>query len=280
MINKFKSFQGTSKPGLGPAQMAVMLRNLMIRLGYKKFFIQGGDWGSVIGSHIATLYPDNVLGYHSNMCTAMTPKAMLKGFVANFAPRLFAPKDYEDLFFPMSEKFKYILEESGYMHIQATKPDTIGTALQDNPVGLAAYILEKFSTWTNSAYRSSTDGGLRKRFKLDALLDNIMIYYLTNSITTSQRIYKEHFSPEQRALQLERAPTEVLTGCARFKHDLMHFLDYQLKDKYPNLIHSTYHNQGGHFAALELPTTLYDDFISFVKKVEQIKKISSYKREV
>ncbi|TMW44584.1 hypothetical protein DOY81_010336 [Sarcophaga bullata] len=60
----------------------------------------------------------------------------------------------------------------------------------------------------------------------------------------------------------------------------MHFLDYQLKDKYPNLIHRTYHNHGGHFAALELPTTLYDDFISFVKKVEKIKKISSQKRSV
>lgn len=260
--------------------MAVMLRNLMVRLGYNKFFIQGGDWGSVIGSHIATLFPDNVLGYHSNMCTAMTPKAMLKGYVASFAPRLFAPADYEDLFFPMSEKFKYILEESGYMHLQATKPDTIGTALQDNPIGLAAYILEKFSTWTNPSYRTSTDGGLRKRFKMDALLDNIMIYYLTNSITTSQRIYKEHFSSEQRALQLERVPTQVLTGCTRFKHDLMHFLDYQLKDKYPNLIHSTYHNEGGHFAAMELPITLYDDFISFVKKVEKIENISSYKKEL
>ncbi|KAI8119030.1 Juvenile hormone epoxide hydrolase 1 [Lucilia cuprina] len=275
--------QGTSKKGLGPAQMAVMMRNLMLRLGYKKFFIQGGDWGSVIGSHIATLFPENVLGYHSNLCTALTPKAMIKGAVASLFPSFFSPKGYENFFFPMSEKLKFIMEETGYMHLQSTKPDTIGTALQDNPVGLAAYILEKFSTWTNPSYRSSSDGGLKKRFKLDALLglvDNIMIYHLTNSITTSQRIYKEHYAPEQRALQLERVPTNVLTGCARFKNDLMHFLDFQLKDKYPNLIHSTYHNEGGHFAAMELPTTLYEDFINFVKKVEKVKKISSYKREL
>lgn len=251
-----------------------------MRLGYKKFFIQGGDWGSVIGSHIATLFPENVLGYHSNMCTVLTPKGLVKGAVASMFPSFFAPKGFEDFFFPMTEKFKFLIEESGYMHLQSTKPDTIGSALQDNPVGLAAYILEKFSTWTNPSYRHSTDGGLKKRFKLDALLDNIMIYHLTNSITTSQRIYKEHYSREHRALQLERVPTKVLTGCVRFKNDLMHFLDFQLKDKYPNLIHSTYHKEGGHFAAMELPATLYDDFISFVRQVENIKKISNYKREL
>lgn len=280
LINCLIFLQSTSKTGLGPAQMAVIMRNLMIRLGYNKFFIQGGDWGSAIGSHIATLFPENVLGYHSNMCAVLTPKAMLKGAIASIIPSYFVPKGYEDFFFPLADKLKFIMEESGYMHLQSTKPDTIGTVLQNNPVGLAAYILEKFSTWTNPSYRHLPNGGLKERFKLDALLDNIMIYYLTESITTSQRIYKEHFAPEQAALNLQRVPTNVLTGCARFKNDLLHFTDFQLKDKYPNLIHSTYHKAGGHFAALELPNTLYNDFLSFVEKVEEIEKISNYKREM
>lgn len=256
------------------------MRNLMLRLGYKKFFMQGGDWGSIIGSHIATLFPENVLGYHSNFCSSLSTKALIKGVVADMFPSLFAPKGYEDFFFPLSEKLKYIMEEMGYMHLQATKPDTIGSVLQDNPIGLAAYILEKFSTWTNASYRHLPDGGLKKRYKLDALLDNVMIYYLTNSITTSQRIYKEFTSPDQRALQLDRVPTNVPTGCARFKNDLYHMLDFQLKDKYTNLIHSTYYKEGGHFAAMEVPTILYHDFINFVQKVEKIKKISNYKAEL
>ncbi|XP_061387769.1 juvenile hormone epoxide hydrolase 1 [Musca vetustissima] len=272
--------QGTSKRGLGPAQIAVMMRNLMLRLGYKKFFIQGTDWGSIIGSHIATLFPENVLGYHSNMCTVSSPKSMIKGLIAGSFPGIFAPKGYEDFFSPVSEKIHFLLEETGYAHLHSTKPDTIGTALHDNPVGLAAYILEKFSTWTNATYRHLPDGGLKKRYKLDALLDNVMIYYLTNSITTSMRIYKEAVTEEQRALKLDRVPTNVPTACARFKNEMMHFMDLQLKDKYKNLIQSTYYKEGGHFAAMEVSDIVYKDFIEFVKKVEKIKKITGYKREL
>ncbi|XP_037945600.1 juvenile hormone epoxide hydrolase 1 [Teleopsis dalmanni] len=262
--------QGSSKPGLGPAQVAVIIRNLMLRLGYRKFFVQGGDWGSVIGANIATLYPESVLGYHSNMCNNLSPKAALKGFIANLLPSFFAPEGFRDLFFPQSKKLSYLIEESGYFHIQSTKPDTIGHALTDNPVGLAAYILEKFSTWTNPNYRNLTDGGLTKRYKIDTLLDNLMIYYLTNSITTSQRLYAEAHSKANMGLQMDRVPTDVPTGCARFKYDIMHFLDFQLKDKFTNLIHSTYYGKGGHFIAMEAPSLLFDDFIEFVRKVEKL----------
>ncbi|CAD7077458.1 unnamed protein product [Hermetia illucens] len=265
--------QGSSKTGLGPAEIAVIFRNLMFRLGYKKFFIQGGDWGSLIGSNIATLFPEVVLGYHSNMCASPSFLSMIKKTIASYYPKPFVPEGYEDFFFPQSEKFKYMLEETGYFHIQATKPDTIGTVLTHNPVGLAAYILEKFSTWTNKDYRKLSDGGLEKRFTLEALLDNIMIYYLTNSITTSQRLYSEAFTLRELALQLDRVQTNVPTGCARFKQDLAHDLDWALKDKFTNLIHSTYHKDGGHFAAFELPKVLYKDFIEFIDKVVKINNL-------
>lgn len=140
----------------------------------------------------------------------------------------------------------------------------------NNPVGLAAYILEKFATWTFPQHRSLPDGGLDSRKDLfDAYFDNIMIYYLSKSITTSFRLYSEGFSLKQREHKLERVPTNVPTGCARFKNDLAHELDWILKDKYTNLVQSTYHKNGGHFAALEVPAVLYKDFIDFVKKVEE-----------
>lgn len=118
--------EGSAKPGFGIAQMAIVLRNLMLRVGYEKFYIQGGDWGSIIGSTIATLFPDNVLGYHSNMCFYHTPLSMIKGFIASFVPSYFIDTKYEDFVFPLMEKYKFLLGESGYFHLQATKPDTIG----------------------------------------------------------------------------------------------------------------------------------------------------------
>lgn len=142
-----------------------------------------------------------------------------------------------------------------------------GTALAHNPVGLAAYILEKFSTWTDPNFRDTMDGGLDKAFTKDALFDNLMIYYLTNSITTSQRLYAEAFSIEHMSLQMDRVPVQVPTGCARFKNDLAHSSDWQLSSKYPQLVHSTFYRKGGHFAAMEVPDFLYNDFTQFVKKL-------------
>lgn len=106
--------------------MAVVLRNLMIRLGYERFYIQGGDWGSILGSTIATLFPDNVIGYHSNMCVINSPLSVIKGAVASVYPSYFVEKQYEDFFFPLAEKWQNLVQETGYFHLQATKPDTIG----------------------------------------------------------------------------------------------------------------------------------------------------------
>lgn len=80
----------------------------------------------------------------------------------------------------------------------------LGVALRDSPVGLAAYILEKFSTWTNKTYKYLPDGGIEKKFGLTDLLDNVMIYWVTDSITTSMRLYSETFSSAQFSLGLDK----------------------------------------------------------------------------
>jgi juvenile hormone epoxide hydrolase len=101
---------------------------------------------------------------------------------------------------------------------------------------------------------------------MDALLDNVMIYYLTNSITTSVRIYSEALSKKQLGYNIDRVPLHVPSACARFKYEIFNKLDFVLKEKYKNLVQSTFHEDGGHFAALQLPKVLYNDFLSFVKK--------------
>lgn len=195
----------------------------------------------------------------------MSPLASIKIFIASFAPSWFIEEQFISWYYPFTPKFMWLLQESGYMHIQATKPDTIGVALQNNPVGLAAYIIEKFSTWTNGEYRGLADGGLEKYFTMDGLLDNIMLYYLTNSITTSVRIYKESFI-EEAEYEMAKVPLTQPTGCAKFKNEIMHSPDFVLKDKFPKLIQSSHFDDGGHFAAMQLPKVLYNDFITFIQK--------------
>lgn len=113
-------------PGMSPTEMSIVFRNLMISLGYKQFLVQGGDWGSLIGSTLATIFPENVIGFHSNMCASMSASSAVKGFIAGFYPTAFIKPEYIDFHYPAGEKFTYLIEESGYMHLQATKPDTIG----------------------------------------------------------------------------------------------------------------------------------------------------------
>lgn len=243
--------EGASKVGFGPAEVAVVLRNLMLRVGHKKFVIQGGDWGSIIGSNIATLFPQNVIAYHSNFCVVRTPLSTIKLLIASLWPTAFIDEKFVPLVFPLGEKFQTMIEETGYFHIQATKPDTIGAVLTQSPIGLAAYILEKF----DSFYPNYDD---------DALLDNIMIYTLTKSMTTAVRLYAEAMTKRQTALGLMNVPTAVPTACARFWNDIAHPIDWQLKDKYTKLMQSTYYEKGGHFAAMEVPDILLHDFITFI----------------
>jgi juvenile hormone epoxide hydrolase len=144
---------------------------------------------------------------------------------------------------------------------------SINIALSNNPIGLAAWILEKFSTATNREYRQRADGGFENDFTLDALLDNIMIYYLTNSATTSSRIYKENFN---KTYPMDRVAVEVPTGCAHFKNEIQHQFNFLTQERFKKIIHNSYFDHGGHFAAMQLPKILHKDFVLFVKKTLEL----------
>lgn len=259
--------QAATRTGFNAAEMATVMRNLMLKLGHKKFFVQGGDWGSIIGSNLATLYPDNVLGYHSNMCVMTTPLSILKSIYTHYYPeKVLANRMFHDHHTPLWEKYQNLLVETGYYHIQATKPDTIGAVLDSSPVALAAYILEKFQTCTGPSLNQDF-GAIVTVFGLETVLDNLMFYYLNSAATTAGRFYAENSAKAYRDLQLERVQSPVPMGCARFRFDLLPASDWQLRDKFPNLQHSMYFQHGGHFAAMEMPSMLFNDFTAFVRKV-------------
>ncbi|XP_047539262.1 juvenile hormone epoxide hydrolase-like isoform X1 [Vanessa atalanta] len=256
---------GAKRPGLGADKVAVVFRNLMHRLGFKKYYIQGGDWGALITSCMATFFPDEVLGYHSNMPFIMSPKVTLITLIGALYPPLVVGSNVQDRMYPMLEKYANIIEETGYMHIQSTKPDTIGVALSDSPTGLAAYILEKFSTWTQLSNRKATDGALTKQFSRDQLLDNLMVYWSSNSITTSMRLYAETFNKRYLGLGLEEIPTNVPAWFIQAKNELTYTPIWALKTKYPNIINETILDDGGHFLAFQLPEIFSNDVIKAIQ---------------
>ena len=264
--------EGAVRPGMATTQMAVVFKNLMHRLGFEKFYVQGGDWGALISANMAVLFPEKVTGLHANMCTIlMSASTFAWSVIGSYFPSLVGVSEHYSLYYPLSTTLSTLIEESGYFHIQATKPDTIGAALTASPDALAAYILEKFSTWTNKAYKERDDGGLTEKYTLDELLDNIMIYWVSNSIATSVRLYAENFNSAYRALKVEKLPINVPTGCAVFPQDLLLQPKSLLKSRYPNIIQYNVMPRGGHFAAFEEPRLLADDIFSFVKKTEELK---------
>nr|QOI60666.1 juvenile hormone epoxide hydrolase 2 [Mythimna separata] len=262
------------RPGLGTAQIGVVMRNLMHRLGYKKFYVQGGDWGGLIGSNMATFFPKEVLGFHTNIAMTMSPAATLLEFIGSLYPPLIVDPELADRLYPLKKRFAFILEETGYLHIQASKPDTVGIALSDSPAGLLAYILEKFSTWTRPEFRSKVDGGLDFRFTKDQLIDNLMMYWATGSITTSMRLYSENFNSKVMGWKLDEIPTPVPVWALQAKYELAYQPPCIVKFKFPNLVGTTVLDDGGHFVAFELPKPFSEDVIKAIGEFRKVAKKS------
>ncbi|KPJ20527.1 Juvenile hormone epoxide hydrolase [Papilio machaon] len=260
----FAVVQAPVRPGVAPGQMAVIFKNLMSRLGFKKFYIQGGDWGSAVASSLATLYPEDILGHHTNFAMVQNKQATLKTILGAFFPSLVVKSHLASRMYPLSSFFSYLLEETGYAHIQGTKPDTVGVSLTDSPSGLLAYILEKFSTWTNVENKLKPDGGLEIRFTKDKLIDNLMIYWTSNCITTSMRLYAEQTSSKNRELDLDSYTTPVPTWAFQTKSEMIYQPPSVLKTKYLNFLGATVLEDGGHFLALELPQIFVNDVFKAV----------------
>jgi epoxide hydrolase len=232
------------QPGYNPQRIAGIFAQLMARLGYTRYGAQGGDFGSVITRSVAVQDAAHMVGLHLNFCTAPAGAA---------SPDATARLPAEE-----REKIRSRLfttgEEQGYSGIQGTKPQTIGYAIDDSPVGLAAWIVEKFRSWCDC------DGNVEKRFTKDELLTNITLYWVTQTATSSFRLYYEarHSGPaDERRI-------EVPTACAIFPRELI-YAPRQWLEPRMNLVRWTEMPRGGHFAALEEPTLLVADMRAFFR---------------
>jgi len=256
--------QAAAKPGLGANQVAVVMKNLMERLGFSQYYCQGGDFGAIILQALSVLYPEKVLGFHTNMAYVGTPLSYLKYFFGALYPSWVVRPEHKYRVYPLWNKFESRIAETGYLHLQATKPDTIGVGTTDSPAGLAAYLLEKFTSGTNIGWQKREDGGLLEKFTYTNLLDNVMIYWLTGTATTSFRLYAETFSKKNMGQNIMRQPLQVPTAIARYRYDF-YMSDGIIGELYPKNLQLS-DIEGGHFAAFELPNVFADDVFSAVDK--------------
>jgi pimeloyl-ACP methyl ester carboxylesterase len=234
-------------PGMKIEPIADIFHELMSQvLGYQRFGVQGGDWGAVIASRVGHAHPRNVIGVHLNMVALGAAQG-----------RKALPDDAESKkFLEGMEKFRS--EESGYQQIQGTKPQTLAYGLNDSPAGLAAWIVEKFRTW------SDCGGNVEGRFTKDQLLTNITIYWVTQSINSSTRLYYEVRHHPYRLAPGERV--EPPTGVALFPGELIRPPRAYAEKAY-NIKRWTEMPRGGHFAAMEEPSLLAEDIRAFFREV-------------
>ena len=229
-------------------RMAAVNAALMARLGYARYGAQGGDWGALISTHNALVDRAHCAAIHLNMVVALPPAGAADPTAG------LTPEELADL----GDLGRFQAEETGYQQIQGTKPQTLGYGLNDSPAGLAAWIVEKFRTW------SDCGGDVERRFTKDELLTNVMIYWTTQSITSSTRLYYETMKAGRFKPIEERV--EQPTGCAIFPGELFRPPRAWAERVY-NVQRWTRMPSGGHFAALEEPERLVDDVRTFFRQV-------------
>ena len=246
-----------------------------------KYFVHGEDWGAIMSSVMAQLFPQTVSGIHLTMPIADETSdilGLLYTSISLVMPSvLYSPNEIRlnlPQRFSIKSRFGVILREMGYMHLQATTPDTVAQGLTDSPVGLLAYILEKYYAWSFDfeTQIAGKKGANLDSFDRDELLTIITVYWMTNTISSSVRYYKcyfELFKKEWPLSKIARAkvPDTVAVAVHTFMHELVLVPEKIVKLRYPGLTQYNIGEDGGHFAAFQNPKLTATDFIGFVNKV-------------
>ena len=217
-------------------------------LGYQRFGVQGGDWGGFVAAVMGARHPDSVTGIHVN-------------FLAVRRDQQIADPTPEEAKF-QSELGRFLKEETGYQWIQGTKPYTLGFGLHDSPVGLAAWLVEKFRTWTDC------DGNPENSLTRDEMLADITLYWLSGAIQSSfwpyyARMHGPWPIPDGKTV-------DVPTGYIEFPKEIIRPPRSFASRMYTNIRRWTVAERGGHFAALEKPELLASETVAFFREIGAI----------
>jgi pimeloyl-ACP methyl ester carboxylesterase len=236
--------QRSRQGGMSVPRMAEIIGRLMTEeLGYERFGARGSDLGAGVAQQLAVMFPKAVVGMHlsgSNPYIPVVPDHLTRA---------------EEEFVARARSF--VAEEGAYALEQSTKPQTLSYSLNDSPAGLAAWIVEKYRSW------SDCSGDVEKRFSKDALLSNIMVYWATGTIGSSMRTYYEssHLPPS-----VSWGRPTVPAGLAMFPQDIA-VAPKEWEDRSLNVRRWTEMPRGGHFPEWEEPELLAEDVRIFFNEL-------------
>jgi pimeloyl-ACP methyl ester carboxylesterase len=232
---------------------------LMKRLGYKAYVSSGGDWGSVVADRMAAQKPEGLLGIHVNMPATVPPD--IARLLASGSP---APANLS-----AKEKAAYnslnhlYTRGAGYAGIMVTRPQTIGYSLSDSPVGLAAFFYDKFADWTYSG------GDPEKSLTKDEMLDDISLYWLTNTATSGAQLYWENNANNFNAVDIS-----IPAAITVFPGEIYQAPKSWAEKSYHKLIYFHEVSKGGHFAQWEEPQLFAEELRAAFKSLRQEKNVS------
>jgi pimeloyl-ACP methyl ester carboxylesterase len=242
-----------TQPGMHSKRIASLFTKLMTdELGYSTFIVHGGDWGSVIAEQIALNNPQSLKGIHLtdipwHHLFTIPPDVLRE-----------SEKKY------LQAGRQWSQTEGGYAIIQSTKPQSLVYGLNDSPVGLAGWLIEKFFSW------SDCKGKLENIFSQDELLTNLTIYWATKTITSAIRLYYEAailMQQEQKSMEIKKV--EVPTGVAIFPKDIVP-APREFAERLFNVQQWTEMPGGGHFTAMEQPDLFAEDIRKFTKSLSVV----------
>jgi len=232
---------------MGPRKMAEILNELMIKnLGYKNYLAQGGDWGATICNWLGHDHSKTCKAIHINCLTMRHPNG----------PETQEEKDWQVKF-----NIDQIMQD-GYRTQQATKPQTLSYAMMDSPVGVAAWIIEKFYFWSDLKKNN-----IESVYSKDILLANVMVYLVTKTFNTASWIYYGRREEGGRFLPKDFKKIEIPTAIAEFPAEMSKWPPRSYVDRLFNIKRWTKMSKGGHFAALEQPELLINDIVEFSRSL-------------
>ena len=238
-------FSGRPPRPIGPRKIARLFATLMTDvLEYPSYLAQGGDWGGAISSWLGFEHAPACRAIHINIFTMRPPNG---------------PQGREEEGWATQFKRDQLMED-GYRTQQATKPQTLSYAMMDSPVGVAAWIIEKFNSWSDTV-----GDNIESVYTKDELLTNIMVYLVTRTFNTASWIYYGRREEGGRVLSPDGQRVEVPTAAALFPAELLAWPPRSYAERVYNITRWTEMPRGGHFAALEQPTLLIDDIRAFAR---------------
>lgn len=225
---------------------------LMKRLGYGRYVSQGGDWGSVVANKMAAQKPEGLIGIHVNMPATVPPDIALA--LKNGDP---APAGLSQIEKAAFNSLNHLYTKgAGYAGMMVTRPQTLGYGLSDSPVGLAAFFLDKFNDWTHSG------GDAGKVLTKDEMLDDITLYWLTNTATSGAQLYWENNANNFNAVDIS-----IPTAITVFPGEIYQAPKSWAEKSYHKLIYFNEVAKGGHFAQWEQPQLFAEELRAAFKSL-------------